>query len=107
MRHISVPQYEGLSLKDIANYLRNGHQQVADYFPDDQEVPKLGKEWICNVCATVLQDTFSGWVKQQVELRNALVTEKRNLMIAMDPEIAAAFHSSTKVSRKYQQTLHF
>lgn len=101
VRHISVPQYEGLALKDIAQFLDAGHRQVYDFFPDQQEIHKVSKEWICNVCATVLGDAFSAWVKEQIEERNVQVTKKKNLMIAMDPELAAAFQASTKVSRKY------
>jgi len=84
----------------------NGYQHVGDYMPDPVEIPKIGRDWICNIVATVLGDVFSAWVKEQVEERNAHVTTKKNLMIAMDPEIAAAFHASTKVSRKYQRPLH-
>ena len=98
-----MPQYEGLALKDVSNFLRDGHQHVGDYMPDPQEIHKISKEWICNVCATVLGEIFSAWVKAQIEERNAQVTTKKNLMISMDPEIAAAFQVSTKVSRKYQQ----
>ena len=63
VRHISVPQYEGLALKNIAAFLDNGHQEVFDYFPDQQEIHKVEKAWICNVCATVLKGLFSGWVR--------------------------------------------
>ena len=101
MRHISVPQYDGLSLKHIAAFLDNGHQHVFDYMPDNQEIHKVSKEWICNVCATVLGGLFSGWVCNQIELRNEGVTKKKNLMISMDPAVAEAFRSSTKVSRKF------
>ena len=61
----------------------------------------MSKQWISNVCSTLLQGLFSGWVRNQIEERNAGVTKKKNLMISMDPEVAAAFRASTKVSRKY------
>ena len=60
VRHISVPQYEGLVLKDIAAFLNSGRQKVWDYMPDSQEIHKVSKDWICSVCATVLQGLFSG-----------------------------------------------
>ena len=100
VRHIQVPLYEGLALKNIAAFLEDGHAEVFDYFPDQQEIHKVSKDWICNICATVLKGVFSGWVRNQIEERNYAVTKKKNLMIDMDPEVAAAFHSSTKVSRK-------
>ena len=95
-----MPQYDGLALKHISAFLNNGHQQVFEYFPDSQEIHKVSKEWICNVCATLLQGIFSGWVRNRIEERNEAVKRNKNLDIAMDPEVAAAFRSSTKVSRK-------
>ena len=74
--------------------------QVFDYMPDQQEIHKVAKARICNVCATVLGGIFSGWVKNQIEARNEAVKESKNLMIAMDQEIAEAFRASTKVSGK-------
>ena len=69
--------------------------------PDQQEIRKVSKEWICNICVTVLGGVFSGWVRNRIEERNSSVRENRNLNIEADPEIAAAFRASTKVSRKY------
>ena len=69
--------------------------------PDQQEIRKVSKEWICNICATVLGGVFSGWVRNRIEERNSAVRENKNLNIDADPEIAAAFRASTKVSRKY------
>ena len=100
-----MPLYEGLALNHIAQFLDNGHLDVFNYMLDQQEIHKVAKEWICNVCATVLQGEFSRWVRKQIEVRNEAVTKKRNLMISMDPEVAAAFRTSTKVSRKWQSEL--
>jgi len=49
----------------------------------------------------VLGTPFKKWVGQQVEERNALMAEKRELMISMDPEMAQKFVNSTHVSCKY------
>ena len=48
----------------------------------------------------MLKGLFSGWVRNQIEDRNEAVKKNKNMMIAMDPEVAAAFRNSTKVSRK-------
>ena len=88
VRHIQVPQYEGLSLKHIAAFLNNGHQEVWDYMPDAQEIHKVSKEWICNVCATILKGLFSGWVRNRIEERNEAVKRNKNLDIQMDAEVA-------------------
>ena len=70
--------------------------------PDDLDLPKVPKQWIVNVCAAVLGQDFKDWVSDQVEERNALMAEKRELMIAMDPAMAAKFEASTHISSKYR-----
>ena len=100
VRYIQIPQYDGLSIKDISNFLEDGHQHVFQYMPDAQEIHKVPKQWLCNIANSILKDQFSDWVKSQVELRNENVKSKKNMMIQMDPELAAAFAASSKVSRK-------
>ncbi len=68
--------------------------------PDQQEIHKVPKQWLANVANSILKNIFSDWVKHQVEIRNRAVTEKKDMLIEMDPEIAAAFAASTKVSGK-------
>ena len=56
--------YEGLGVKEITNFLDSKHQHVYNYLSEpDLELPKVPKEWLGNVCATILQDKFSKWVK--------------------------------------------
>ena len=47
-----------------------------------------------------MKGVFSGWVRARIEERNEAVKIARNLDIEIDPEVAAAFRASTKVSRK-------
>ena len=39
-------------------------------------------------------------VKEAIKRRNDLVAENRNLIIELDPEIAAAFNQSVNISSK-------
>ena len=50
---------------------------------------------------TVVKDHFKAWVKNQVADRNELVKSKKNMMIDMDPEMAAKFKASTHVSCRF------
>ena len=42
VRHISIPQYKGLAIKDIAKFVAP-YDKVAEYLPDESEIPKLPK----------------------------------------------------------------
>ena len=46
-------------------------------------------------------DAFADFVRQRVEARNGQIVVKQKLVIDMDPEVAAAFMSSTAVNSKY------
>ena len=40
------------------------HPEVYDYLPEPElELPKTPKQWIANVCSSVLEEKFSKWVK--------------------------------------------
>jgi len=68
--------------------------------PDGGEIQKVPKQWIANVCNSILKKVFSEWVKDQVAKRNKEVLKQKGLLIDMDPEMAAAFQASTKQSGK-------
>jgi len=100
VRHISVPHYESLTLEKITEFCREQPNDIQSYMPDKGEVHKVSREWICNVVATVLGTIFTNWVKEQIEIRNEEVTEKKDMNIELDDDIAAAFHASKSVSCK-------
>ena len=68
--------------------------------PDKNDIIHISREWICNVISTVLKNRFSDWVDEQIEHRNEEITEKRNMNIELDEDVAAAFQASTSVSCK-------
>ena len=51
---------------------------------------------------TLLEEDFSNWVRGIIEKRNKKMTTAHNLLIEMDPDVAAAFTASTAVSSKLQ-----
>ena len=67
----------------------------------------MPRQWVANVCATVLKETFSNWVKEQVEKRNEELLVEKGLMIEMDADIAKVFKESTKVSCKWRLPFFF
>ena len=90
VKSLHVPQYKNLSLENILDYVSN-RGRIDLYLPDQPDLRKVPKQWIVNVCAAVLGEDFKYWVLEQVEERNALMAEKKEIMIALDPEMAAKF----------------
>ena len=95
-------------MKEIRQLLDHKHPEVYKYLPEPSlELPKVPKQWLANVCATLLEEKFSNWVKEQIKARHEKVTVNKDLGIQMDPEMAKIFNESTVVSSKYLQHLGF
>ena len=78
-----------------------GQPDIEHYLPDEPDLAKVPKQWIINVCAAVIGQDFKEWVAEQIEERNAIMAEKKEVMISMDPMMASKFAASTHFSRKY------
>ena len=102
VKTIHVPQYKNLSVEKVLEFVVDKPFMFM-YFPDEIDMPKVPKQWLVNVIAAVLGEQFKDWVNLQVQERNALMCEKKEVMIAMDPDMAARFEASTHVSRKYRR----
>ena len=100
VRHVYVPQYETLTLKRIFEFLEDGNLAVFDYLPEEQEIDKVSREWICNVCATIMKNKFTDWISKNINKRNEKLVVKNEMNIEMDRDIYDAFMSSTVVSSK-------
>ena len=50
---------------------------------------------------SIVGDDFREWVSERVKHRNDHIAEQQDLMIELDPEIAAAFNSSYNISSKF------
>ena len=99
VKSLHVPQYKNLTLEKMLAFVRQ-KPRIESYLPDEADLPKVPKQWIVNVCVAVLGEVFKKWVQEQVEDRNALMDEKKEIMIAMDPVMAAKFSASSHVSCK-------
>ena len=92
VRHVSVPYYENLSIKEMSLFVEKGNMHVFDYLPDKQEIHKISREWICNIFASVLKNIFTEWVRAKIEERNIEMIEKKELNIELDADVADCFN---------------
>ena len=44
-------------MKDIVDFIRQ-RNDLLDYFPVEEEIPKCGKEWVTNMLQTLCFDEF-------------------------------------------------
>ena len=101
IKHINVPQFEHLAIKDMMEYCA-AIPKVMKAFPTEaREIDKLPRQYIANVIFTLVGSPFEAWVNKRVEDRHRKIAEDRDLNIELDPEIAAIFEASNAVSGKY------
>ena len=93
-----MPQYENLSIEKIKEFTKTQHFDIDIHLPEERDMHKVSREWICNVIATVMGDVFTNWVEEKIEERNETVKEKGEMNIELDEDVAAAFTASTSVS---------
>ena len=101
MRHVSVPQYENLTIEKIKAFTTTKHFDIDCHLPDPIDLHKVSREYILNIIATVMGSSFTDWVNEQIEERNEAIKVKGELNIELDPDVAEAFNASTAVSCKY------
>jgi hypothetical protein len=76
------PHIEGLRLQDLFLWLQQ-HQEPRDYLPAEEELVKVGKQWLCNILSTVLPDAFDDFVEQQIDRRQEKHTSKQNKQVSI------------------------
>ena len=104
VRQLNVPQYKSLSVDEIKIFI-SGHDTIDYYLPDEPDLQKVPKQWLVNVCATVIGEPFKRWVWDRVVERNDEQNHKEGVMIAADKEIYDRFHASNHVSSKCRPTV--
>ena len=103
-KNLHIPQYEGLTVDDILKYsLEN--EAVRQHLPDERDRHKLPRQFVINVIYSLLGDPFRRWVSQEIKKRNDEMALKKDLIIELDPSIAAAFHESANISSKYHNLI--
>ena len=76
------------------------HPIVLDFVPEINEIRKVPKQWLINLVYSLVGNKFKSWVRDQIESRNTKLTVEKDIMIKLDPKIAAVFHNSSAVSSK-------
>ena len=73
---------------------------VMKFMPVEKEFKKLPKQWIVNVCFSVICEEFSDWVTKTTDENHEKHRKEHNMDIALAPKVYEAFIASTQVSSK-------
>ena len=94
-----APLYKGLK---IEIFLEEGFKDpnVKHYLPDQRDLHRLPRQYIVNVIFTVVGQPIKDYVNKCIKQRNDELAENRDLLIELDPQIAAAFKTSLNISSK-------
>ena len=98
VKHVTIPQFEGLAIKDLLEFARPYDQVIAALPLVKTEIDKLPRQYIANIISTLVGKPFDEWIDKRVNARHEKRAEEGNLNIQMDPEIARIFQASTAVS---------
>ena len=71
-----------------------GCPELMAYLPDGKEIPQLPRQWLANMIYTVYGRQFAEWLDARIKECNKRLEAKNNMLIEMDPDIAAAFAQS-------------
>ena len=61
VKHIDVPQFEGLSIQAIFDFA-SGDRDVESALPPGNEIKKLSRGYLANVIYTIMGQNFQDWV---------------------------------------------
>lgn len=61
----------------------------------------MPREYVINVVYTVVGEEFKTWVKKLIRDRNEAAVEKKDQLIEMDPQVAAALQQASHKSCKF------
>ena len=83
MSYLFAPQYEGLSIKHILAKVKES-PQVLSFLPDELDWHRLPRQWLINVCNTVIGKPFAEWINAVIEKRNDDMARKQDLLVELD-----------------------
>jgi hypothetical protein len=104
----AVPQIDGLTVEDMLD-LAKKTPNTLKHLPDQRDWDHMDRKWLADILFTVDRVKFEKMLKDAVKERKERLEEKRNLMIEMRPEFAAAFNNCMSFSSKasFFLTIHY
>ena len=74
---ISISDALGLYMADLVGFIAE-RRGLHEYFPDVEEIPKQGKQWVKNMLRILCEDEFRAWVNQRCQQHREKVDRVQN-----------------------------
>lgn len=100
VKTIHIPQFEGLTVKDMLTNAKNFPIVMQALPIEPREINKLPRQYLANLIYTMVGDPFRNWIEKKIQERNEKIMKEKNLAIEMDPDVLKAFRTSHYVSSK-------
>ena len=83
VRHIIIPQFDGLAIDDLLGYASR-YPEVMRALPISQkEIRKLPRQYIGNIIHSIVGQPFKKWVDDRVDARNVKVAEEGDYVLCV------------------------
>ena len=63
VKHLSVPQYETLTISKVLEFAAS-YPGIEDHLPDARDLPSIPRQWIINICYSIIGQDFSDFVRE-------------------------------------------
>ena len=81
IKHVDIPQFEGLAIKDLLQFAEPYKDVVMALPMTKVEVDKLPRQYIANIINTIVGRPFADWIDDRVNERHRKRAEEGNLNI--------------------------
>lgn len=105
MKYLYAPQYDTLSISKLLDYAAAYHA-VEEYMPDARDIPMLPRQWILNICFSIIGQDFADFVRGQIDDRHTRLAESQDMNVEVDPEILAVIQNSKAISTTKGNSAH-
>ena len=79
IRYFAAPQYKGLKIELILQQMQRNN--IMQFLPEAQDIPKLPRQFLLNVAFTLIQQPFADWVHAICNERHEEMAAKKDLWI--------------------------
>ena len=74
IRVIKVPQYKGLTVKNILEFAKK-NIHIDRFLPEYDYLKEHNREWHCNIVNTIIPENFQNFIKLKIDERKQLLID--------------------------------